>query len=533
MSVNTELEPFAPTAEMQQPHHEQLVNIAEIDPREVEYIGSTMVERTVTIEAGGEQGANKLSLPENIGERIDRAKEASSFKGPEVEKAIEGYYKDHYAVGAAIEGAIDGTLEYMSPEDLEGSIENFTLRNVVSQLSAVASNETKGNTIIASLNILERVAFQEDALPAETVGGQERLYVQQLLGKIVEQAKQMDPTVLKSEQIITPDGRKGYEFTSLQPLSSDGLYFGILNPKGFEHKTVFEDRFMQSFDERVKWQSKAFWQDTRHSGQLLFHNTGNIDEITRNGHILRSRTRQRQLNGSFYSQTLTSNPGNGTDMHSNLPHFSELYDEFSYKRAYVNSKSEGQDNSATIALPLAEIVAVAPFARDAEYGVVDLREDKSAEKVIINDGLGDIGHGSYDGPGKSGLDRIFLADGKVENAQQAVDYDLDFGKNSVGTVILGMDEDNRGGSGQNFPGIRYVSARTEKTFNQESTEARTARVATLEQEIKSMQAESRSKPQYAGKIVVPLRRGVVEFTHEGKAGGRENNYQKYVRTAIY
>lgn len=225
-------------------------------------------------------------------------------------------------------------------------------------------------------------------------------------------------------------------------------------------------------------------------------------------------------------------------MHSNLPHFSETYDYHSYKQQATrlgNASETDPASPATAALPLAEIIAIAPYARDAEYAVLTPRDQSVLEKITVNDKIGDIGSQGSDNHGIHGEDRVFMAGNQVDHVAEAVNYDLEFGMN--GYILMTESEHASGlrvGHGYGYPKERiipdivnpkYIEVRskhqemTDDEFNAYFDELRKQARVEQAENIKQLQAESRNDPKYAGRVVMPLRRGVLEYEPEAKTEG--------------
>ena len=190
-----------------------------------------------------------------------------------------------------------------------------------------------------------------------------------------------------------------------------------------------------------------------------------------------------------------------TEMHSNVPHFSEMYDPFSYKQG--DTLNDGATNPGTIAFPLSSIISVAPYARDSEYAVVEYHS--STDHVHVNRGTHQIGVGNFDQAGMSGQDRVFFASPRQNDPDNMPDnFAIQIGvggKESEAIVIFNDDgEEKRAakriGNGESYPKVVKVE---EDGF---------------EADMNQLQDESIDK-HGSNNLVVPLRRGVFRFAAEG------------------
>lgn len=441
-----------------------------------------------------------LALPEALGERIAEAYEASSFEQtPELREAIKAYYEDHYRLAGVIEGVIDGVL--IEPSGLDGKIDNFFLRETARKLLETTD---RGDTLLAVQEVLYSDLFQENAVGLETLSEVEQGIARHLAEKLREKAVQEGHAI-------------AYERWDTKELRYDWA-------EGVGHFPTYASRELNEPSKITvpePYDKKELWNDMRHAGQLEFHNSGRLGYASREGFVLRSRTRQKELTGSFHSQMGTAHERPGGNMHSNLVHFSETYSAEEYKNQVSglgNSEEESPFSAATAAVPLAEIIAVAPYARDAEYAVLELKNPEDLAKVPILDKIGAIGAQGSDRSGLHGEDRVFMADYRAEHALNAANYDIEFGR--TGMVVLTESEKSTGitfGHGEGYakevvvPDIlRTQAGLSEEEFRQSQREARRAQ----ETAIQDLQRQSRENPKYKGKVIVPLRRGVFEFVPE-------------------
>jgi hypothetical protein len=310
-----------------------------------------------------------------------------------------------------------------------------------------------------------------------------------------------------------------------------------------------------------------------------------MGEIAKSGFKLSSRTHRAEKDG-FYDSATGIHEGNGYAAHTNVIHWSEEYmtDEYKTDLKAAGRTDERVRHPATIAVPLAEVIATAPYARDSEYGVLELKPDTEAE-VTINDSARIAAAADYwanvgerDVMGRSGKDRIFFADNRLDHVKAAHNYVLDAGAgmatdqgNLSKIILLQRDLDRLAkakfgegdasyddlpyyGAGYGYPGTTVlpfdfastnrpgeknfpdVSAHKMREYNVNPAyvlNQRTAnehhsyredglsldkQMAELRTQIRELQRESRESDRYAHKVVVPLRQGVIEFMDEGRTG---------------
>jgi hypothetical protein len=486
---------------------------------------------------GGEttvQRPEVLQLPENIGERVNKAVEASSFEPtPEVKEAIKGYYEEHYLLGSVIEKVIKNEAGTVDIDSLGSLISNHYLRETAKEL---LEQGDRFKALKLAEDALCMDLFREDALPLETISETENNYAQKMAQSLRDKAVE-----------------DGFAVTFTSELYGDEpVYFwkdGVGNIPLNQSRQLRDPRKINIGNE---WDEQQFWKDTRYAGQLEFHNTGQFGKVSREGFVLRSRTRQRQLKGSFYSQMGTVHTSSGGNMHSNLPHFTETYSDFEYK-----SQAEGLGNviekdpptPASAAIPLAEIVDIAPYARDAKYGVLKLKEGSNTRVIPIKDKIGSIGSQGFDNHGEHGEDRVFMADYRADNVEGAVNYDIPFG--DVGKVVMTESEKRSQtfGHGKGYaeevviPDIKVGDYSKIKQAHPEMSDREFTDFYAdiIEQNrrsqaeaIQKLQAESINKHKYANKVVAPLRRGVLEFMPEAKGfGGQIDRTHRFKKVSAY
>ncbi|TAH34250.1 hypothetical protein EYC59_03115 [Candidatus Saccharibacteria bacterium] len=435
-------------------------------------------------------------LPEKLQPRITEALEASDFAPtPEVKEAITGYYTDHYKLATVIDKALDGKI---TPEDAaqmsqEPLADTFAVDQAMRGILESSTDTSRREEVLRDADKLIRgMLFQECAIGATTQTEQEAQIASDLSVKLIERAVD-----------------EGFATT---PKDGSFSYWNRQGGGSLPQPSEVADR-VRTFGDR-------FWKDSRHAGQLLFHNTSNFKDVALSGYRLMSRTQQLEETGTFYAQ-MAINLSPGQNMHSNAPHWSENYDPTGYKIPKNNA------TPGTLAVPMAEVIKTAPYARNAHYGTVVLKEGHEGviDKVTVNDTIHSIGVGSADSQGASGLDRVFAADYRASQASEAYKYAIDPGSKALQIFTTGEERVYYEGSdtygiGENFPAKRILEYNYGGTADplydrpNQDLAAREAMKASLNEQIRTLQRQSRQNEKYVGRYVVPLRQGVMEFVAE-------------------
>lgn len=503
------------------------------------------------------------TIPERLHARIDHAIEKSEFiRSPELEKAIADYYIDHNRLALVVERVIDSTISQDETSELmDGDgIHNFAMHSAMGALLGAGDRET---SLYVAEQIINTVLFRETCVGATTLGELERQQVVDLQDKLRTTAL---------EEGIAFEGSNGDTFWSTA--STPGKTRGkLVDPERTANLAKGQE---------------LFWEDSRFAGQLLFHNTPFMGEVAKSGFKLSSRTHRAEKDG-FYDTATGIFEGNGYAAHTNVIHWSEEFmtDEYKVDNKDVGRKDERIRHPATIAVPLAEIVKAAPYARDGQYGELQLKSDASVD-VTVNDRARIVAEAGYwpntgenDIMGRSGKDRTFFADNRVDHVKEAHNYVLDagvgmatdqgnlskiillqrdldriekakFGEGDASyqdrayygagygyplTTVLAYDLDtrpaaNRSGE-KNLPDISphmlekfkvnpaYVlNQRTANEHHSYRDDTLTAeqQIAELRMQISEMQRASRESDRYNHRVIVPLRQGVIEFSTEGRNG---------------
>lgn len=488
-------------------------NIDELPPEEQDLIGEIIEIGEEALEGAGldapeptESYANSEIFSERINEALTSCEVEMTL---EVREAIKGFYEDHYSFADIIRKAVDGTLTLeecdaildknvgviIAHEDVESykapprsgnfsSVELPSANHATTLLVAVVkeqlenaddtrASELRKATLIHASLLIEQL-FNESSLPITTTGEAETKIISDLFDKIAA--------------------------TSISEFSDASFVGDALQwDSGY---TYASSKSKQDLIEQVEQTRSEFWSDTRMAGQLLYHNTGHLDDISKNGGLM-SRLEQQRRNGTM--NTTTGEAEFGLH-HSVVPHFTEIYDAWGYKtkgRGRGVRAEDGHVTTGTIAVPLAKIIQAAPYARDAQYAVVKAKSDGTLAKVPVHDTVGHTGVGGADEPGEHGGDRVFFASPTQSGDTAPDEYVIKNGgpqmpENRNTFIFFGDEEITSSptyGIGEQFPDRLHIQ-----------DEGSAARL------IKDLQNRYIQLSQ--GKIVVPLRRGVFDFLPE-------------------
>lgn len=443
--------------------------------------------------------------------RIQEAYSSCEIKlSSEVMEALAGYFTDHYELADMIGVACGDSI---SRQDLQtiivrenGVVDKNKFDEFIKSYQYAAFPPTpsaeSGVRLLAYLKLkeiesesaeqreaardtllrcasacLEGTLFNETSLGITTLEDDDIEYVRLLHGKVLEASKG----------------------TSARPTHSYGEENSIEWPVNYGSKDYHRFISPKYIIGDILRKKEEFWEDCRMAGQLEIHNTGHLPLIAQRGNTLLPRTEQFRRYGTMHVQTAVFD-----NMHSVVPHFSERLDPGTgYKIGGTDPKYRTEDESrgsGSILIPLANIIKVAPFARDAYYAVV---EQKDSTKLLVSPPspqyIESIDVGMPDNEGKYGKDRVFFSSNHL--AEQPDSFGIKLGSTST-ILFIGQDNNtSKGyGSGYGFPKISRA-----QTPGEASDKVYQAQQRVLE------------LPVYKDKIVVPLRRHVFDFTPENKA----------------
>ncbi len=465
---------------------------------------------------------NEILRPELMEQRVGSALETCDFEPtPELKTSMTEYYTEHYSLASAVDSvlsadpkALDETeradqvtllgnlqIETAKPDDIEKQIKDVTEKG-----KFTADRDVSGPLLLA-LRIarldnpedisLERAEitvaaavtarlFKEASIGVSTLGEQETRLVKGLGTKI--------KSVVKNSDLFTHNGESD-RFKPTDLYEKGVNTYNDINPD------------LQEMDGNFSEMQKKFWNDSRHAGQLLFHYSYSHGAIRQSG-ALRPRRMQMQHNSGEYN-SFNAKTIDGKTLWSPMVHWNEKFE---------GTSSDAID-AATFAVPIEKIVENAPYGRDAEYGILSLKADRAAEvdkRLSVFAELGNSTTGDHAQGAAGSTDRSFYSSPRdidpnapIEEAPDGHEFPLD--SPDIYIVTIGHEQsDNaeRYGRGEYFPTpysiLGNVSAVELGQKPYEDVQA-----AKLEA-IQALQVTSVSR--HAGKVVVPIRSGVFDFS---------------------
>ena len=485
-----------------------------------EYLKPLLFEKPVISEVP-EVTPNPESESELLGKRIEVAIGDCEFEPTaEVQEAIHGFYSDHYVLGSMIEAGVTGEIgdedveELLSLPDGVVSSEQFDIildnfrenspppsaesatrllaASIKRERSAKTTEERdkqRATTLRLAWASLTKVLFQETSLGITTIGDPEIESAVHLYGILVEAISVNDSITDINTEEMRPDG-----------------------DYGLKH--------------RISNAQELLWDDVRYAGQLEFTNSPYLKEIVEAGGVM-PRTEQFRLFGKMKSNTGVAGGSRSLEgrMHSVVPHFSENFQPGFYR----GNEMKG----GTVVLPLAEIIKIAPFARDAEYATLTpLTSELSRVPMKTAEGLMMGTEGGRDNiPASSGVDRVFFATSSEKGESKPDGYVLPVDKDSGATIILVGDEAENSeqysseGQGALQLHIERIGKLSDR-FPGDPHPTPDNNDAILEQ-ILSLQRQYLNDPRYKSRLIVPLRRGVFDFRSEAMSGDQYRPKSEY------
>jgi hypothetical protein len=464
------------------------------------------------------------ALGESLNDKTNEALETSIFSGgPEFRKGLHDFYEAHYAMA----GVAEMTLADLPKDAAEQAGQEATLRQVVDSSIFSAERNTSNLNLLVRSNRIEakdvqtiapllaavRIArFNEPDNPqlarAEMTA---QLYATQHLFDEVG----IGVTTLGEKEQATVDGL--HEKVT-QKMRESGLFTYYPGGEGYgdtyrpldAHNGFVVDQLSGGAKTPVTYAQEKFWGETRHAGQLLYHNTSFLNDVYKNG-SLQTRRMQTQQQGHFNASTLAS--AGGATIHTPMVHWSEFFDPQGYR---------DPNNGGTLAMPMTEVIKTTPYGRNSEYGTVWLKPGAAIDhNVTVHDTLGELKDGSPDGIGQSGIDRSFYSSpldvAPSKSLDEAPDgYAYQWGNHTY-RITMGEKEferTNMMGAGENMPIPRHFDT-TGDRFDGRNDHPLIA------EQVKKLQQENLDK--YSGQLVVPLRSGVMNFSlaDGGKNIGRD------------
>ncbi len=480
---------------------------------------STELDLSITETDSTLNTSEELSL--SIKEWVDQALDSCEFEAtPEIAGAIEGFYTDHLTLEAAITAVakndftntvFDKILEldgYEAWEKQLGLGQAF-YKNANGEFDPSAAANAKTYALRIANFVRNSPALTEGSTP-------ERLRVLRLCGTAMEALFSESSVGVSTLQQADIDQVSLLAETLIMQAGTDVI--SDVNPTRISHfptgKKVATD---------IREAQNTFWSDTRHAGQLLFHGSGDIGGI--NLHGLMSRNEQLRNTGKMNHGTQRNG---GDTMHSVVPHFSEFYGMGQYASG---------ERGGTLAVPLIKVIKEAPYARDAKYAAVQLK-DKNSKKVpepTLLKPIGSVSAGRDDRAGEIGFDRVFFASADETSDTLPDQYAVSlFDKfNKPATYIVDRTDYTANeavlsglGVGHGFPERAIIERTSDGIMSNDDREVASVEV------IKNLQQEYFNAYNKYG-VVVPLRRGVFAQAFENmdytKVNGRPyaNIYNKY------
>jgi hypothetical protein len=517
-------------------------NAAE-DPNNLEVSGREPINPEVA-EDVGEVAVNSsldtLRSPEAIEKRVGEALVKIDFEEtPQMKEALTQYFESNYTLATTIDKSIAEDPKTLSEEQkaerqaelqsiVEASKESGLDTQHLYEAMVEYGNMPPAITRIAAPLLakvrLERIANPEDA-KLECV---EQMLLVQCSTSLFSEASVGVTSVGEEEIELVKDisSRVKSVVTESPHFDENGK---VLHP-GFIKRSI-PIRLLDSPTASIDKATKLFWEDVRHAGQLLFHNSSDMTKTRSNGEIL-TRRMQQQRNEEVQVQTAESLDGH---IHSPTVHWSESYDPTGYKG--------GTDTGGTIALPIREVIASAPFARDAEYGVLRMKQDRKAQvvgRVTSSRGIGNINGGAADYQGAGGIDRTFYSSpidstpgAPIEQAPDAHGFRLSKNDFAIAISEQELQTAQLSGVGESFPQIVKIDyepiPQTADTAERDRQMA--ANEASLNAGIDALQQTSIDR--YPDEFVIPVRAGgVFNFFVPDDSDSRGRQRAQFTKVAV-
>jgi hypothetical protein len=470
---------------------------------------------------------------------------------PEVREAIEGFYTEHYTLATCISESLGSVEERGELTALDDEAPHAIKKQ--SEMLARArqgyeenpEDNEKITKLIQQAATTLSMTFTESSVGITTVGDEEIAIRKKLGDQVLAFAQKHDMLwmfdggaggnrakgfvtdmstdkttrfthELDDEQLKIIDNRPDIE-------QVEGRTQFNCDPYG-NGKLAMEIRLSDYMAggpvERAK---KTFWNDVRDASHLEFHGSGIAGKSMMDG--LMSRNEQIRNTGEYSAGTIRDQSG---EHHANVPKFSEYAPSGEYT-TYIEEthRQDGVKSPGTYGIPIADIIEVAPFARNAEFATVPVKKEalndmRARVGIPIVDKK--IGAGATENIGSSpeySLQRAFFARPEESTGIAPDEYRIELtgmGKSgsdpaSSTRVLFNYD---KGFSdthwfiprGYQFP-ANYILSLDGSGDN--------AGV------IKEAQERIAEYPKFKDKFVIPLRRGVFSFVPE------ESDHKDYPR----
>lgn len=491
-------------------------------------------EVTELITSPESQESHDSMLEEIIELRSREALDSIDFiDSPEVKEAVVGYFNDHYSAGEAVRQALAGEgevgeIDDSVPHAMKRALELLQLASQEHQQNP-DSREATISLIKNAVNIGRRL-FTESSLGVVAVNEEDKQFRRTVCEEILAFAQKNNLLWLfSSTGVSREDYIPGFAETKLvykrdvsegemdafieTETASEGRVF-VSDPEKND-MAVISARLDEGLLERLDQEAeRKFWNDVRHASYLEFHGTGVAGDLLVEGML--SRNEQIRRKGAYYTSNMRATDGKH---HSNVPKLSEFLPSGEYTGDATGSSANAESSTtytpATIGIPIADVVKVAPFARNAEFAVVRVREldeEKVAQHVSSEHSEKQINVGSTESAGTSpefSLQRGFFARPDEVSAVMPDEYEI---------PITGM-----GASGD----IPASTSRLLITYSDrerwpvplgyqfpQHVEVESRDTGSIVREVQQFEASLAENPRYAGRYVVPLRRGVFSFMPE-------------------
>ena len=403
-----------------------------IEPNVIHELGdiaTTDSEFTTSSSVDSQNGSvisiDDLSSPEAIEKRVERALEKVDFEEtPELREALTDYYESNYALASLLDMVMSEDPSTLTPAQKEARQEE--LQREIDALTDYGYqfddtlNENHWASIRSGLNSGRLPpAIGRIAGPLLAKIRQERLtdpnneqleIIEQLLlpvcaASLFNEASVCITSIDEDElKLISElDGRVATTLEESKHFSIDrqGFHVGFIRNAEGEIEYTIPPYSFEGISRKKS--EELFWQEIRQAGQLFFHNTSGLAPIL-TGKGLHTRRMSLLHTGEFNTQ---NSDMLGDTLHAPTVHWSEIYEGDAYKDGPLHSPG-------TIAMPIREIIATAPIARDIEYGVLTVKQDRKGrvlekiQKTPVTSSRS-IGAGGSDAQGAIGLDRTFYS----------------------------------------------------------------------------------------------------------------------------
>lgn len=502
--------------------------------------------------------------------RVARAVEAVEFQPTaEVYETVRGFYADHYRLA-------DFLSESLTSQDPAAPVEfdpdtPHVIQQTISRLAEARQGldqqpddqAQQKRFLVEAFRATGRL-FAESSLGITTIGDDELAIRRQLGNQILDFAR-------RRQMLPLLDARQNPALSSFVDFYS--WYAGEIGADEISRRLNDEPPVVdqngaavfqagadgvvwnqikltdRSFDAPVKGAVEDFWGDVRHGCRLEFHGSNRMEEIIASGG-LRSRLEQIRQTGDYNSDNVRE--GWGGHHHTNAVKFSEFTPSGEYTRPTDETQSP-----ATIGIPIADIVTIAPYARNAKFATLAGKPEASdrlgawAETDQITKSIDSGGTEAVGAPPASSIQRAFFASPRLDGQWAPDQYQIPVGGPSEADnqtrVLFTYHKPET-------PQLAGMPSKAQQTWRNWSwappAEARFSQHHLLEprpedpdaiaqnlQIVQAAQDAVSQDPRYQNSYVVPLRRGVFSFRPEESDDrnypliDRDNTPENYLRQA--